>query len=188
LNLESIVSDLELYKGLKNGDRYAITQIYERLLPRVSDWITSNNGSESDAHDIFQETLETILLKVDSVHSSFEGMVIRISKNKWIDRLRKKNIALKSRNENQMSEVENISLENIDIAYNKYRLMEKHFSALSEVCQKVMQMVKQGIAVSQIVQELSFSNANSLYRRKAACIERWSQLIKTDPLYNTLYE
>ena len=182
------MSDLELYKGLKNGDRHAITQIYDRLLPRVSDWITSNNGSESDAHDIFQETLESILLKVDNVHSSFEGMVIKISKNKWIDRLRKKKIVVKSHDEHHLREEENINFENIDTAYNKYRLMEKHFSTLSEVCQKVMQMVKQGIAVAQIVQELSFSNANSLYRRKAACIERWSQLIKADPLYNTLYE
>ena len=188
MNLESIVSDLELYKGLKNGDRHAITQIYDRLLPRVSDWITSNNGSESDAHDIFQETLETILLKVDTVQSSFEGMVIKISKNKWIDRLRRKKIALKYQDDNQLNREENVSFKNIDTAYNKYRLMEKHFSTLSEVCQKVMQMVKQGIAVPQIVQELSFSNANSLYRRKAACLDRWSQLLKADPLYNTLYE
>ena len=65
--------------------------------------------------------------------------------------------------------------------------MEKYFSELSETCQMLMSLLKKGMKVEEVIREMSFSSANTLYRRKAACMERWSTLIKEDKLYKELF-
>ncbi len=181
------MSDLELYKGLKNGDRNAVLEIYSRLLPRVKSWVTANNGTEADAHDLFQETLETILLKVDVIHSSFEGLVIKMSKNKWIDTLRKQKTIDKTKAYLEKSESLNEDEHLKMTEYHKYKLMEKYFSKLSNTCQQLMVLLKEGVSVQEVMKKLNFSSANTMYRRKAACIERWGQLVKKDVRYKELY-
>lgn len=185
------MSEKSLYEGLKKGDRKCILEIYDKHLPLVTQWVINNSGTKADAHDIFQETLETILLKVDKVHSSFDGLVVSISKRKWIDRLRK-NASTKKNNaqltyEQNLTEASSEEIRLSEIAYQKYVLMEKYFEQLSETCQKVITLLKQGYAVAEVVDLLSLSNANTLYRRKAACLARWSKLIKLDPAYSTLF-
>jgi len=178
------MTDYDLFEGLKTGERAAILRIYETLLPTVDVWVRDNNGSKEDALDIFQETLETILLKIDSVKSSFGGLVIAIAKKKWIDKLRKKATATKS--EEALKElVSDLSQDyaKSELEYQKFKLMERHFIRLSETCQKIMTMIKAGSSVSEIVGNLSLSSPNTLYRRKAACIQRWSELVKSDPYY-----
>jgi len=81
------VSDQELFSGLKKGDEKCIRLIYSSLFPSVKRWVMDNSGNEADAYDIFQETLETILLKIDSLNSNMKGLTLRISKNKWLDKL-----------------------------------------------------------------------------------------------------
>ena len=190
--MEKTVSDLELYNGLKQGERNAIVMIYDQLLPRVTKWVLQNNGTEADANDIFQETLETILLKVDRIHISFEGLVLTMSKNKWVDRLRKQSTKNKIKDQIAFTSEQELFLfttedELRETEYYKYILMEKYFNLLSETCQKVMSLLKSGVSVEDIVSRLALSSANTLYRRKAACIERWAVLVKQDPNYKEIY-
>jgi len=65
--------------------------------------------------------------------------------------------------------------------------MEKYFTQLSDTCQQLLSLLKQGLKVEAIVKTLAFSNANTLYRRKAACMQRWSTLIKNDQEYLTQF-
>jgi len=182
------VSDLELFKGLKKGDRKVILELYTRFLPKVKTWILTNSGTEDDAHDIFQETLETVLLKVETINSSFSGLVLSMSKNKWIDKLRRKNKGMEIISSMKL-EIENHSneLTQAEIEYQKYLLMEKYFNQLSELCQKIIIQVRSGQKALEISQALSLNSVDTLYRRKAACIERWSKLVRADNSYKELY-
>lgn len=107
-----------------------------------------------------------------------------IAKRRWIDKLR--------RSGKETSIVEEISRESIveeaSNNYNKFRLMEKAFTQLSALCQKLIEGVKSGLKVEELVQELDLNNANTLYRRKAACIERWSILVKEQKAFQELFD
>lgn len=178
------MSDKEIFNGLKAGDRRVIKGIYKEVLPAVQRYIESNSGSSSDAHDIFQETMETILLKIEKCPTNFKGLVMTIAKRRWIDKLR--------RSGKEAIIVEEISRDSVEEEasnnYDKYQLMEKTFYQLSELCQKLIEGVKSGLRVEQLVRELDFSNANTLYRRKAACIERWSNLVKQQKEFQELFD
>lgn len=186
------MSDLDFLKGLKSGDRLVVEKIYDIMLPKVTRWVMNNSGNKSDAHDLFHETLETILLKVDNIHSSFEGMVMTISKNKWTDKIRKKTTSEKckaqlTKFQKNNSGINQISFQKENHAYAKHKLMDKYFSELSTICQEVIILLKQGHTVREIIDLMNFNNANTLYRRKAACIERWTTLIKQDVSYLSLF-
>jgi len=185
------VVDRDLFSGLKEGDKSSIRTIYSTLFPVVRKWVIENNGNEEDAYDIFQETLEVILLKVDALNSNLKSLVMRIAKNKWIDLMRRtktnrniKDQILYIEQQTDLSAEEKTACKE----QLKYRLMEKYFLQLSSTCQQLLELLKQGLKVEQVVSKLSFSNSNTLYRRKAACIERWSTLIKQDSKYPTLHE
>jgi len=178
-----------LFDGLKQGDARAIETIYETLLPKIKSWIMSKGGIEDDAHDVFQETLETIILKVDHVHSSFDGLVIQIAKYKWIDRLRKSKKEVRNASSIRLYQEESFEEQFIqrEQDYLKFKLMDKTFKQLSTLCQELIQLIKQELDVKSIVQKMNFSSANTLYRRKSACMERWSSLVKSDVDYpNTM--
>lgn len=181
---------IDLFNGLKNGDRIIITSIYRDVFPKVKHWVIRNNGTSQDAADVFQEVLETIILKINTLENSFEGLILQMTKYKWIDKIRKNKTARKF--EEQLNKTEMIENENQIIVaekeYIKYKLLEKHFTELSAICQALILKIKEGIKVADIVKDLEFKSANTLYRRKAACMERWSSLIKSDKNYLLLNE
>ena len=57
--------DQQLLKGIMNADRNAVKRIYDLILPSIIHWVKENNGSESDARDIFQEALIALFRKVE---------------------------------------------------------------------------------------------------------------------------
>ncbi len=174
-------------QGLKSGNRDVIHSIYTRLLPKAKRTISILGGTEEEALDVFQEALETILLKIDHVQNNFDGLVLQICRHKWIDRVRKRQReTVRNEKANRLlDEGNDLRDEYIkkEEEHMQFKLMEKTFLELSETCQKLLQLIREGKKGSEIVRELNFSSANTMYRRKFACIDRWSKLIKASPEY-----
>lgn len=184
------MQDTQLFTGLKTGNREAVRHIYDNMLPKVKSWVMANNGSQSDAEDVFQEALEIILLKIDNLNNSLSGLIMQLAKRRWIDRLRKNNkhwvtdfSALEKPTETNLLE----ELVEKELEYNRYKIMDKSFQKLSETCQKLLELMRSGIPVDELVNRMAFSSANTLYRRKSACTNRWTKLIKQDPEYDTFF-
>lgn len=168
------------FDGLKSGDAAIIRDIYSSLLPKVKAWIVKNGGTSIVADDIFQDVLETILLKIERVDKSFEGLVMQIAKYKWYDKIRKSKKEVRTEDSLRLIHSDLDIESNIikaEESYIRYKLMDTTFNKLSDLCQKLLQKIKTGLSADQICGELNFNNKNTLYRRKAACIQRWSTLI-----------
>lgn len=178
------MNDQKLLSGLKKGDRKIILAIYNNYSPKVTAWITKNSGTKSDAYDIFQDSLETLILKIDSINSSFESLLMKIVKYKWIDQLRKnkKDSLAKETLKMDLSMEEKSAVDN----HQKFKMMDEAFVKLSELCQQLIEGLKQGENTQELMKRFKFNSANTLYRRKAACIERWSRLVKSNPNFKEL--
>lgn len=186
------MDDFDLFEGLKSGHRPSVKKIYDTLLPRIEYWITSNNGSKADAQDIFQETLETIILKIEKVHTSFEALVLLLSKRKWIDRLRRNKVYAKVRSDASDRLTDNETEGDLYIeeesSYLKFKILDETFASLSQTCQELMTLIRNENSVDTILKKMQFASANTMYRRKAACTERWSKLVKEHKLYSSYFE
>jgi len=55
--------DERLLIGIANADRECINKVYESVLPTVIRWVQENNGTETDARDVFQEAIIALYKK-----------------------------------------------------------------------------------------------------------------------------
>lgn len=170
--------------ALKQGDQKLLSELYSKHTPQVISWVRSNNGTIDDAKDVFQEAVIALYNKAldpDFVLSHpIGGLIFQICKNKWIDQIRKKNKESEVRTyeeqryNNESPEAPLIELvEQEELRQTK---LNATFNQLSELCQKLLRLISEGIKSPQIAQQLQMSNANTVYRRKNACVERWRNL------------
>ena len=175
-------------EALYNSDTRLIKEIYQNHSEQIHKWILKNNGTTDDAKDIFQEALLTIYTKACDpdfiLTCPFGAFLFRICRNKWIDKLRQKGRTEEVRiieekrykveeEQKVIPKVEEVEEENI-----KQQKLDKTFKKLSELCQQLLTLVADGRSSSEIVEKMEMAEANTFYRRKNACIERWRTLYK----------
>ena len=170
--------------ALRKGDNLLLKELYSNFSPQVISWVKKNNGSMSDAQDIFQEALIALYNKAcdrDFVLSyPIGGLIFQICKNKWIDQIRKKTKESEVRileKERYDSEQPNTSaIEQIEEEEIRQNQLNLAFEKLSELCQKLLRAVSEGISSKDIAVQLAMNDVNTVYRRKNACVERWKNL------------
>ena len=179
-------------QGLIDSNHEIVHTLYQEYLPRVTHWISQNSGSESDAFDIFQDTLEVLMNKALSGRVNpeipFDGYFFRIVRNKWISKLREKNKEERVR----MAELERFTDESFDEHFEienddeqKVKLMlSSTFSELSPLCQRLIPLAQDQIPAKDIAIELGMTNANAVHRRKFACFEAWKKRIQKHAYYS----
>ena len=179
--------DQVLLEGLKTGERKILHQIYKEYAPKVSTWIVRHGGQQEEAKDIFQESLVAIYDKVSSqgfeLPCSFGAYFMGIIRYKWLDKKNKNKRDQEVRNENlqRYTDENDPNIEDLLIkteqAHRQAQRLENSFQQLSDLCQQLLTLIKGGQSTEEIIQTLSFSTANALYRRKNACLERWRILL-----------
>ena len=170
--------------ALKNGDSRLLNELYSQYSPQVIKWVRNNNGSMSDAQDVFQDALMALYNKAcdpDFVLTyPIGGLIFQICKNKWIDQIRKKSKESEVRileKERYTDEQPNASMmEQIEEEEIRQTKLNAGFAQLSELCQKLLRLISEGINSKDIAVRLEMNDANTVYRRKNACIERWRNL------------
>jgi len=179
--------DQRYIQALLKNDTRLIQEIYRNNAEQVSRWIRKNNGSSDDAKDIFQEALIALYTKAAKgnfqLTAPFDALLFRICKNKWIDRLRKKSRSPEVRMEDEArhkSENTQNLAEETETASLKEQILEQTFQQLSDLCRKLLKLLSEGISSSEVAIRAEMSNANSVYRRKKACTDRWRDLYQIE--------
>ncbi|RMD70064.1 MAG: RNA polymerase sigma factor [Bacteroidetes bacterium] len=177
-------TDSELFDALCRGDSEALDFIYRKFEPEVRQWICRNSGTAEEAADIFQEALLTIY---DSYcgqkrkMSSFGGLLFNICRNKWLSQLRrnKRHEVVRMEVPERYQDADDDLLAKAIAAeedFLRQEALDKTFAMLSELCRNLLELVAQGLKPDEIVEWLGMTNANAVYQRKKACIDRWRTL------------
>lgn len=90
------VSDLELLAGVARQNRESFSALYDRFAGRIYGIIFTILKNQSDAEDVFQETLLQAwnqAPRFDATRSTPEGWLIMMARSRAVDRLRKKKLA-----------------------------------------------------------------------------------------------
>ncbi len=172
------------------GNRDAITSIYSSLYPKIEVWIVKSNGQIDQAKEIFHDTLSEIIISPPKKKiENAEAYIFQICKFKYI-KLNKSNSTIQN-----IDAYENISnettlvdemIENENKAL-KYKIYENSYQKLSVLCQQLIHLIKEKNKPAEIAEKLKMTDANTVNRRKFACMESWTNYVKTDAQYNQLY-
>ena len=151
-----------------------------------------NSGQIEEAEDIFQEALVVLFRKIKNdtltLNCSLSTYVYAISRNMWLDKLRRKNRTTGTLADEQ--EVVDLDDDVINTIHHneRYAVFQKHFQKLGDGCRQLLRMFFKGADMKQITREMSFSSVGYTRKRKFKCKEQLIRAIRQDPAYHELAE
>lgn len=180
-------ADYRYIVALREGDSRLINEIYAQHAPGVKRWVLQNNGNSAEAQDIFQEALLALHQKAYDpdfiLTCPLGGLLFQICRNLWLNQLRKKNRDVTVRKVEaeryKLEETTISTLEAVEEEQSRQHRLNTAFAQLSDLCQRLLRLLAEGISASDAAVKLELSNANTVYRRKHACVSRWRQLYES---------
>lgn len=176
--------DQQIILAFRAGDFSALDQIYRDHAPSIRSWVLKNNGTTGDAQDLFQEAIIALHQKANDpkfvLTCPIGALLFSICRNKWLNQLRKKNKEAEVRlwEEQKYNTEDSVVsvLEAVEEEELRQKRLDNAFKQLSELCQKLLRLLISGNSSTEVAVQLGMTDANTVYRRKNACVGRWRTL------------
>ncbi len=177
------LTDEELLTGLANGSDNALTELYRRYFPMVLQLITTNNGNEDDAKDIYQETLVVLYEKVRAgsfeLHSQLKTYIYAVGRRLWLKQLAQKsrymvrNIDVDATDAGQVSD----DLVDHEERDRQFELMTDSLGRLGEPCRTLLEdFYIRHLSMQDITEKFGYTNADNAKTQKYKCLMRLKRL------------
>ena len=175
--------------GIAKGDNATLLDIYNSFLPQVKKFVRKENGSNSDAEDVFNQALMQLFARLKVTHieikSTFEGYLFTTCKNIWRRELNKK-ARLRVTNDDVLEHtVITNDDEQADEEQEQWKLYEEKFQELSENCKKVLKLHLQKLSAKAIMEKMEYSSETTVRQRIFKCKSSLIKIIRSDRRYRT---
>lgn len=170
------MKDSEILLKVSQGDEKALTYLYKKYYRMMVKLIISNNGTEQEAKDIFQDALIVFWQKASKgelvLTSKLSTYLYSICLNLW-----RKELDRKSRLSHE--EKDGVEFQKND-RKEADRIIRECIEALGETCQKVLTYYYfDGLSMQQIAKRMGFANTDTAKSKKYKCKKRLDQLVKS---------
>lgn len=180
------LTDDELLTGLANGSDEALTQLYRRYFPMVLHLITTNNGNEDDAKDIYQETLVVLYEKVRAgsfdLHSQLKTYIYAVGRRLWLKQLAQKSrymvrdIDVDATDATAAGQVGD-DLVDHEERNRQFELMGESLGRLGEPCRTLLEdFYIRHLSMQDITEKFGYTNADNAKTQKYKCLMRLKRL------------
>lgn len=170
------MNDSEVLAKITRGDESALDYLYKKYYRMMVKLVVSNNGSEEEAKDIYQDALIVFWQKATSgnftLTSKISTYLYSICLNLWRKELeRKSKLSNEEKDEAEWME---------DDKKERIRIINECINALGETCRKVLSYYYfDGMTMSDIAEKMNFANPDTAKTKKYKCKQRLDKLIKT---------
>ncbi len=169
-------TDAETLAGLKNKEDGAYAILYKFYYPMVEKFVISNNGTEDDARDIFQETTMVLLEKVPmddfELTSTLKTYIYSVSSNLWLKRLREAKRITRVEVKEVFEQLHGAS-SSINSREEKSKKVNSLMAKISEHCRKMLDLLFfRKKKMSEIAEEHGYSNLHTAQNQKYKCIQQ----------------
>ena len=182
-------TDNDLLEGLASGSDAALTQLYRRHFPMVLHLILSNNGSEDDAKDIFQEALIVLYEQVQEgtfvLNAQLKTYLYSVSRRLWLKQLAKKGryatLGPDDLNESDAFVAVDDDLAEHERRDNQFDHMATSLGELGEPCRTLLEdFYIRHLSMQDITEKFGYTNADNAKTQKYKCLMRLKRLFFSD--------
>ncbi len=185
--------DQKYIDALINNDPVLLDELYRKYSGKIKWMILQNNGTESDAADIFQEALLTIYHKTQTtgfqLTCPLEAFLYLICKNKWINTLNKKKTRkvtnMDSEGFNNIGEDEFKLAEDCILQQQRSNLLREKLQEMGESCKNLLRLSWSGLSMEEVARKLNVSYAYAR-KKKSECMARLISLVRNAPDFDSL--
>ena len=190
---DEISNDQRILAGIFSNDLNAIIhQLYKQYSGMVIAYIISNQGSQQDGEDVFQEALIAFINLVKSGkfrgEASLQTTFVAISRNIWLNE-QKKRKSLDTRgklfeNARQQEADPASQLLQREVSEQFLNLM----SRLGESCKSLLTMVYyENLSNKDILERTHYESEQVIRNKKYKCMKELTDLIKDNPILKNFF-
>jgi RNA polymerase sigma factor (sigma-70 family) len=173
--------DDEILSALKRGDDKALNSLYRTYYPMVLHFIASNNGTEQEAKDIYQESVivlyENLQLPNFELTCKIKTYIYSVCRRLWL-----KKLAEKSRYVGKIDDFESFipfvkedaDIEEKDI---QFKVMKQALEKLGEPCRTILEdFFIHNFTMQQITEKMGYTNTDNAKNQKYKCLMRLKKI------------
>lgn len=175
-----------MIKSNSSNRDFALKHIYNSSRNQAFHYILSNNGNESEAKDVFQESIiafyENVIQGKFQENSSISTYLFSIVRFKHLNQI-KKNQTQKTHEKKSMEqeEFDADSLAQL-IQEEKRNSILEVFSMLGLKCRNLLiNVIYHGKSPKEIIEEGNFGSEQVVRNQKSKCLSKLRELIKDKP-------
>ena len=169
------MKDSEVLSRIQKGDEQALDYLYKKHYRMMLNVVMKNNGTETEAQDIYQEALVAFWQKAASgqlvLTSKISTYLYSICQNLWRKELDRKSRL--SREEKDGEEFQNLEdRQNLQIVLECIK-------ELGETCQSILTYYYfDGLSMNDIADRMGLANTDTAKTKKYKCKKKLDSLIK----------
>jgi len=155
----------QILEGIRSKNNRTFLLLYRHNLPKLTDYITSNNGCNADAKNVLQEAITEIYRKmkteIPQINGSFENYLLDLCKSIWLKkRQHQRKFTTVSGEKNTDLERPAISHEKSLVKSENLQFISQYFKTIpfAEIPKKLRLITKSKIA-KKIYQSAKFQIA-----------------------------
>lgn len=169
------MKDSEILERIGRGDEKALEFLYKKHYRMMTRLVISNNGTEDEAKDIYQEALVVFWQKAIggnlTLTSKISTYLYSICLNLW-----RKELDRKSRLSHE--EKDGVEYQDEDRA-ERVRIIHECIEELGDPCRKILSYYYfDGLSMNDIAEKMEFANTDTAKTKKYKCKKRLDELIK----------
>lgn len=179
----------DIIKGIRERNSTVLEFLYDEYYPMIKSLILNKNGTETEAQDIFQDTVIIIYEKLKTskliITSSFKTYFYAVCKKLWLQRqpILRRTIPINQSDE----EWSNLYGWEEFIESEEEKLFYHHFRQLDKECQKILLNFFNKKRYKDQAKALKYK-ASYVKKLKFKCKEKLFKRIANDPIYKELME
>jgi len=170
------MKDSEILERIRRGDERMLDHLYKKYYRMMTKIVLSNNGTEDEAKDVYQESLLAFWQKAVSgklvLTSKISTYLYSICLNQW-----RKELDRKSRLSGEEVDGEDYQAHD---AKERLKIVMDCIEELGDVCKKVLTYYYfDGLGMQEIAKKMSFANTDTAKTKKYKCKKKLDSLIKS---------
>ena len=170
------MTEQEIFARICQGDEHALDVVYQKYYRMMVRMVTSNNGTEDEAKDIYQEAVVVFWQKAISgnlvLTSKMSTYIYSICLNLW-----RKELDRKKRHSNE--EKDSIEYQEQE-KEERERIIHECIDKLDDTCKKVLTYYYfDGMSMKEIAEKIGFANTDTTKTKKYKCKKKLDELIKS---------
>jgi RNA polymerase sigma factor (sigma-70 family) len=184
--------DQQYITALVNNDTTLINELYVKYASKIKAMVLKNNGTESDAGDVFQEALLAIYQRAKTTNfvltCPLDAYLYMICKNRWINELHKKSTKKVTFIDEDGYTLKEDVFNDAAIVQNQYErinLLQDKFKELGDGCKELLELSWSGLAMDEVAKKLR-NSYGYIRKKKSECMAKLIALVKTSPQFVTL--
>ncbi|MEO1256857.1 MAG: RNA polymerase sigma factor [Bacteroidota bacterium] len=170
------MKDSEILERISRGDERMLDHLYKKYYRMMTKIVLSNNGTEDEAKDVYQEALLAFWQKAVSgklvLTSKISTYLYSICLNQW-----RKELDRKSRLSSDVVDGEEYQRHDDK---ERLKIVMKCIDQLGDVCKKVLTYYYfDGLGMPDIAKKMKFANTDTAKTKKYKCKKKLDSLIKS---------